>query len=113
MQDDNKHEKQRRLLAAQMKEQLLKIEHLSIQEIDVVFSIICGGDFLGLQAGQNAITKNNERITIVGFSSSWDNDAQLSQESNEILKKLQVSINQRDVNDKVVGLFFDPSARNR
>jgi len=31
-----------------MKEQLLKIEHLSIQEIDVVFSIICGGDFLGL-----------------------------------------------------------------
>lgn len=62
-----------------MKEHLLKIETLSIQEIDIIFSIICGGDFLGLQAGQNAITKNNERITIVGFSSTWDDEAQLSQ----------------------------------
>ncbi len=96
-----------------MKEHLLKIETLSIQEIDIIFSIICGGDFLGLQAGQNAITKNNERITIVGFSSTWDDEAQLSQASNEVLQKLTLSINQREVTDKVVGLFFDPTARNR
>jgi hypothetical protein len=34
-----------------MKESLLNIENFSIQEIEVVFSIICGGNFLGLQAG--------------------------------------------------------------
>ncbi len=47
---------------------------MSLPELDIIFSIIAGGDFLGLHIGANAVTKDDQFVTIVGFSTSWDED---------------------------------------
>ena len=59
------------MIYSELTKALLNIEKISLEEIDVIFSIISGGDFLGLQAGTHALTKNNELVTIVGFSETW------------------------------------------
>lgn len=47
------------MIASKLKTWLLKIEEVSIQEIDVIFSLISGGDFQGITAGSHAITKDD------------------------------------------------------
>ena len=61
------------MIGSELKTQLLRVNELSLAELDVIFSIISGGEYASIQAGSNAITKNKQLITIVGFSSKWDN----------------------------------------
>jgi hypothetical protein len=45
MENDEKHESWRKIITSQLKDNLIKIEDLSLEEVDVIFSIISGGDF--------------------------------------------------------------------
>ena len=58
MESDERNETWKLMLTIELKKQLLNIQNLSIEEIDVIFSILAGGDFQGLQVGTNAITKS-------------------------------------------------------
>jgi hypothetical protein len=37
-------------------------------------SLVPGGEFVGITAGSKAITDKNEVLTIIGFSSVWNNN---------------------------------------
>ena len=73
MDNDEKNEQQRRVFVTELKDKLLIIDKVPLPELDIIFSILSGGDFLGLQVGSHALTKDKQLITIVGFSSEWDN----------------------------------------
>lgn len=59
------------MISKQLKQQLMNVEEIPLQELDVIFSLISGGDYNGLQAGSHAITKDKQLVTIIGFSSGW------------------------------------------
>ena len=76
--NDEKQEQQRRIFASELKSKLLTIDQVPLQELDIIFSILLGGDIFGLQPGTQARTKDNQLVTIVGFSSDWDDSNQLA-----------------------------------
>jgi hypothetical protein len=59
------------------------------------------------------MTNTNQLITIVGFSPNWMEISQLSKAENSVLEQLHLKMSFDDPNSKVVGLYFDPQARER
>jgi hypothetical protein len=56
---------------------LLNIENLSLAESDVVLSLLPGGEYGGMTAGEPAMTSENETVTILGYSSTWKSQQEL------------------------------------
>jgi hypothetical protein len=50
---------------------LLSIETLQIDEADAFLSLIPGGEFGAITAGDPALTSSDETVTILGYSSTW------------------------------------------
>ena len=77
-------------LSSEITKALLSIETFSVQEMDVVMSLISGGEYGGMTSGQPAITNKNEKVTILGYSSSWKPGSELlkSNESKETYDKI-------------------------
>lgn len=54
----------------------------SIEEFDVMISLLEGGEFLGLNVGSCGITSDNRMFTIVGFCKEWFDLRPLDQQAN-------------------------------
>lgn len=72
-----------------------------------------GGEYLCLARGASVRTSTDQRVSVVGFSATWDRTEQLSQKENDVLTRLSLCAYPQDAQDKVVGLFFDKDARER
>lgn len=76
---------------------LLTIETFSIQEMDIVMSLLPGGEYGGMTSGQPAITNDNQTVTILGYSSTWKPGSELLKSNEEkstydkLLKELKIS----------------------
>ena len=50
---------------------LRNLDTLNIEEIDLWLSFIPGGNFNSLRAGQYALTKDNQKVIILGYTEKW------------------------------------------
>jgi len=98
---------------------LLSIETYSVQEMDIVMSLLPGGEFGGMTSGQPAITNQNEIVTILGYSSTWKPASELLKNQDElsnydkILKELKISPEFTDPKQKALTLFYDKNQKER
>lgn len=76
---------------------IMQIESLPIPESDAVFSLLPGGEYGGMTAGDPALTSNDELVTILGYSSNYKSKNELLQsgqsqeEYDKLLKSLNIS----------------------
>jgi hypothetical protein len=63
----------RYLHESELKQAINSIGSLNFQEKDVILSIF-GGDLQGLSSGNIAYDKNENKITLLGFSDQWIED---------------------------------------
>ncbi|CDW84904.1 hect e3 ubiquitin [Stylonychia lemnae] len=97
----------------ELKAQFLKIDEIPSEEIDVLFSIITGGEFQGLTSGSHAISNDNQKVTIVGFSDQWDQPNNLTKLETDKFKSLNVKLSATSPQDKIIGLYYDETAKER
>lgn len=50
---------------------LKQMSSLSAQESDVVMSLIQGGEFQVITAGDQALTEQGDNVTVLGYSAVW------------------------------------------
>lgn len=106
-------------IKAEITSALLSVETFSVQETDVVMSLLPGGEYGGMTSGQPAITNSNETVTILGYSSSWKPGAELLKNSDDkgtydkILKELKISPEFTDPKQKALTLFYDKDQKER
>lgn len=98
---------------------LLNIESYSIQEMDIVLSLLPGGEYGGMTSGQPAITNQNETVTILGYSSTWKPPSELLKNHDEksnydkILRELKISTEFTDPKQKALTLYYSKDAKER
>lgn len=63
---------------------------------------------MSLQAGTQALTKDNQLVTIVGFSDKWQEPTQLAAADQTVLKNLSLRMNLSDIESNIVALYYDP-----
>jgi hypothetical protein len=91
---------------------LLQIDNLNVEEADVFLSLIAGGEFGAITAGDPALTSSDETVTILGYSDSWKPSEILlpgknNDEIEKIIKKLRLYPEFTDPKQKAVALFYD------
>jgi len=80
----------RKELESTIKPHLLQAEHLSFLEMDLLFSMLPSGDFHCLGIGSAARTKENQLVTILGYSSTYN--ANIGSASPEDIAKVKMSM---------------------
>lgn len=68
---------------------------------------------MGIQPGQQAVTKDNQFVTILGFSETVKSQSDLEQKSKEDLEKVALQTDLKSVNQKIIALFYDPANPER
>lgn len=63
----------RHLHENELKESIQKISEYPFQEKDVILSLF-GGELIGLTRGATAIDRNENMVTLLGFSDKWIED---------------------------------------
>jgi hypothetical protein len=105
------------LLTKETTAALLTIDKLKMDEADVVLSLVPGGEFGAITAGDPALTSNDETVTILGYSSTWTPTEQLSGKSkadvDAIIAKLRLYPELSGPKQKAVALFFDKANKSR
>lgn len=97
---------------------LLKVEDLPLDEADALFSVL-GGEYGRLTAGQKAITRDMEIVTILGYSSTWKlsetifKDAKEKDDFDKVLKQLNILPEFTEEAQMAVGLFYDKNQKER
>lgn len=69
-----------------------KIRDINIEELDIWLSIIPGCDINGLRTGQYALTKENQKVMILGFSDSWRPETALGSIKDSDFKNINISM---------------------
>lgn len=106
------------LLMKETRAALLGIEKLQVEEADAFFSLVAGGEYGAITAGDPALTSSDEIVSILGYSATWKpSEALLAGKSNDeiegIIKKLRLSPELTDPKQRAVALFFDKDAKER
>ena len=97
----------RHLHEAELKQAITNIGGLNFQEKDVILSIF-GGEMQGLSAGSTAYDKNENKITILGFSDQWIEDQEDQTKKN--LKVPQTTMNFEQKTNKAIGLYVNETS---
>lgn len=96
----------------EIKNALLKLKEIPLDEADVILSLM-GGEHGGLTAGDHALTSSDQVVTILGYSSTLKNPETLFpadkdvSEMNRALKSLEISPELTDPKQMAVALFYD------
>lgn len=85
------------------------LEKLSQAEQDALFAIQIGADFTRISIGNPAITNQKQLIVVLGYSET-DITGEISADN---LKKHQLSYQQQSEKQNLVGLFYDPSQKDK
>ncbi len=94
----------RYLHESELKSAISNLQTLSFQEKDSVLSLF-GGDLQGLSAGNIAYDKNENKITLLGFSDQWIEDQEDQAKKN--LKVPKTSMNFEQKTNKAIGLYIN------
>jgi len=97
----------RHLHEAELKQAITNIGGLNFQEKDVILSIF-GGEMQGLSSGSTAYDKNENKITILGFSDQWIEDQEDQTKKN--LKVPQTTMNFEQKTNKAIGLYVNETS---
>ena len=106
------------LLMKETRAALLGIGELQVEEADAFFSLVAGGEYGAITAGDPALTSSDEVVSILGYSATWKpSEVLLAGKSNEeiegIIKKLRLSPELTDPKQKAVALFYNKDAKER
>jgi hypothetical protein len=86
-----------RALKEEITKALIGIETLPIDEADAILSLLPGGEYGGVTAGDHALTSKDQLVTVLGYSTSWKPTqaffpaSQATEERNKALKGLRLS----------------------
>jgi len=76
----------------ELKSSLMKIETLSNEESDALLSLLPGGEFNSLTAGDIAITNKGDFVTLLGYTSNWIElskiDTLIRQDKDKFMKEI-------------------------
>lgn len=97
----------RYLHEAELKQSINSLTELSFQEKDAVLSLF-GGDLQGLSAGNFAFDKNENKITLLGFSDQWLEDQEDQTKKN--LKVPKTTMNFELKTNKAIGLYINETS---
>jgi hypothetical protein len=86
-----------------------KLDTLSAAEEDALFAIQVGADFTRISIGNPAITNQKQLIIVLGYSET-DITGEISAEN---LSKHSLSYEQQNEKQNLVGLFYDPNAKDK
>lgn len=76
---------------------LLSLESLPVEEADAILSLLPGGEYGGVTAGDPAMTSKDELVTVLGYSATWKPAQELiragrgSDEYEKTLQRLKIS----------------------
>ncbi len=97
----------RYLHEGELKQSLQSITLLTFQEKDAVLSLF-GGDLQGLSTGNVAYDKNENKITLLGFSDQWLEDQEDQTKKN--LKVPKTTMNFEQKTNKAIGLYINETS---
>lgn len=98
-----------RALKEEIAKALKNIETLPVDEADGILSLLLGGEFGGITAGDAALTSKDQLVTVLGYSTTWKPAQALLRagEQRQALKNLRLSPEFTDPAQQVVALFYD------
>jgi len=97
----------RHLHEAELKASIAMLTTLQFQEKDAILSLF-GGDITGLTTGVVAQDKNENKVTLLGFSDQWIEDQEDQAKKN--LQVPQTSMNFEQKTNKAIGLFINETS---
>lgn len=83
---------------------MLKIQETSLEELDLWLNFMPGCDFFTVRAGQQALTKNNQRVTVLGFSTNYIDQSKIQTSQKKDLQEIKLTMKYQE-KSKVVCLF--------
>lgn len=94
---------------------LKNIKELSAEESDVVFSLLQGGEYATITAGDQATTDQGDNVTVLGYSENWvqSSDLQKHIDKDGDLKALKLSLEFSVEKQKAIALFNNSKMRAR
>jgi len=98
---------------------LLTVESLPVPEADAVLSLLPGGEYGGVTAGDPALTSNDEVVTVLGYSSTWKPVSELIKpgqgrsEYDKVLQSLRLTPEFTDAKQMALALFYDKEQKQR
>ena len=102
-------------LRGKVVESLLRLDTLTISEMDMILCLLPGGEFEGLAAGGIAVTNRDETVIVLGYSEMWQPSEKLigtktdADALDKILRGVRVTPDFADAKQQVVALFYDAS----
>lgn len=100
---------------------LLKIDKMAPEEADCILSMLTGGEYGVITAGDMAITDKGDYVTVLGYSENWLTASALEKllkdkSSEEVSKALQkVNLSFEFINEKqvAIAIFYDKNQKER
>jgi PHD/YefM family antitoxin component YafN of YafNO toxin-antitoxin module len=76
---------------------LTNIHDIELKELEIILCLLPGGEYSGVTTGDYAITSQNEKVVVIGYSEEWKemgmfftNNQSLSEHASK-LKKLKIT----------------------
>ncbi len=97
----------RHIHEGELKESIRNVKSLNFQEQDAIMNLF-GGELNGLSTGMIAKDKNDNKVTLLGFSDQWINDV-LVEGSDKKKEVPKTTMGFEAKTNKAIGLFINES----
>jgi hypothetical protein len=94
---------------------LKNLKALSPEESDVVFSLLSGGEYAPITAGDQAVTDAGDNVTVLGYSENWLQASELQKllQGSDDLKALKMVPEFSNDKQKAIALFNNSKMKAR